>query len=399
MKRSVPVSTAIFLVLLRLVIGWHFLAEGWHKVESTWIIGETPTNKPFSSAGYFREAPGPFAWLVRQQVGDLDDQALDELTPQEPPYADESYDWKPHESTPAAIDKEWRAYVERFKQHYQLDDYQKALADAKLEQAEEQLVLWLVYGQDDVKKTFPTGTVEEKEKTSKRIAEYRAKVKELRDTAERKLPAMGRDVEKARLAALKKEVADLRAGLLADLAAKADDPAAGPTKAASATALSASPGAGPYLSASELIGGRTDLKKSLDDLLTPEQRKLGPVPEVPVPNPLYWVDRVTEILLLVVGACLVLGLFTRTNCLLGAAFLLLTYLAVPPFPWLPTPPNTEGFYFFVNKNLIEMVALLALATTRSGRWFGVDAWLAALWRAWFGRRQPAPADAGRREAA
>ena len=94
-----------------------------------------------------------------------------------------------------------------------------------------------------------------------------------------------------------------------------------------------------------------------------------------------------------------LGLFTRTNCLLGAAFLLLTYLAVPPFPWLPTPPNTEGFYFFVNKNLIEMVALLALATTPSGRWFGVDAWLGALWRSLFGRRKPAPAGAGRRDAA
>jgi hypothetical protein len=57
----------------------------------------------------------------------------------------------------------------------------------------------------------------------------------------------------------------------------------------------------------------------------------------------------------------------------GAIFLLLLYLAMPPFPWLPDPPRpTEGHYLFVSKNLIEMLALLALATTRSGRWAGLD---------------------------
>jgi len=30
----------------------------------------------------------------------------------------------------------------------------------------------------------------------------------------------------------------------------------------------------------------------------------------------------------------------------------------------------EGSYLFVNKNVIEMVALLALMTTRSGKWAG-----------------------------
>ena len=59
--------------------------------------------------------------------------------------------------------------------------------------------------------------------------------------------------------------------------------------------------------------------------------------------------------------------------MLAAGFLLMTYFASPPWPWLPTPPNNEGNYLFVNKNLIEMFALLALATTASGRWFGVDA--------------------------
>jgi hypothetical protein len=42
----------------------------------------------------------------------------------------------------------------------------------------------------------------------------------------------------------------------------------------------------------------------------------------------------------------------------------------------------EGHYYFVNKNLIEMLALLVLATTRSGCWLGLDGLLHRLnpWR-------------------
>ena len=51
----------------------------------------------------------------------------------------------------------------------------------------------------------------------------------------------------------------------------------------------------------------------------------------------------------------------------------MTYLAVPALPWLPTGPPGEGNYLFVNKNVIEMLALFALAGIPTGRWFGVDA--------------------------
>jgi hypothetical protein len=36
----------------------------------------------------------------------------------------------------------------------------------------------------------------------------------------------------------------------------------------------------------------------------------------------------------------------------------------------------EGNYVFINKNCIELFALLALATTPSGKWFGIDALIA-----------------------
>jgi hypothetical protein len=48
------------------------------------------------------------------------------------------------------------------------------------------------------------------------------------------------------------------------------------------------------------------------------------------------------------------------------------YLTAAPFPWLPEPSRVEGHYYFVNKNLVEMLALLVLASTPSGCWVGLD---------------------------
>jgi len=94
--------------------------------------------------------------------------------------------------------------------------------------------------------------------------------------------------------------------------------------------------------------------------------------------PKYWTlidffDWSTRWFLLVVGALLMVGLFTRLSCFSAAGFLLLTILTQLSVPWLPAAPNNEGSYLFVNKNVIEMIALLALMTTHSGRWFGLDA--------------------------
>jgi hypothetical protein len=45
------------------------------------------------------------------------------------------------------------------------------------------------------------------------------------------------------------------------------------------------------------------------------------------------------------------------------------------------PPNSEGHYVFVNKNLIEFLACLVLASTPNGLWLGLDALLFG----WIGR--------------
>jgi uncharacterized membrane protein YphA (DoxX/SURF4 family) len=97
-----------------------------------------------------------------------------------------------------------------------------------------------------------------------------------------------------------------------------------------------------------------------------------------------FIDWTTRWFLLVVGIMLMVGLCTRLSCFAAAGFLLLTILTQPAVPWLPAPPVSEGSYLFVNKNVIEMVALLALMTTRSGKWAGLDAILCGV----FGRRRP-----------
>ena len=59
--------------------------------------------------------------------------------------------------------------------------------------------------------------------------------------------------------------------------------------------------------------------------------------------------------LTLVGACLILGLFTRLASLAGIGFILLFYLCNPPFVGYFYSIPTEGSYLIVNKNLVEAV--------------------------------------------
>src|SRR4051812_27710322 len=71
------------------------------------------------------------------------------------------------------------------------------------------------------------------------------------------------------------------------------------------------------------------------------------------------VDVAVPLGLLVVGLSLMLGLLTQLGCIGAFAFLVLFYLSQPPFSGMPQP-GAEGAYLIVNKNLIEMVAVMAI---------------------------------------
>ena len=75
------------------------------------------------------------------------------------------------------------------------------------------------------------------------------------------------------------------------------------------------------------------------------------------------VDGLMTWFILAVGVLLLLGLFTRLACVAGALFLL-SVVMMQPF-WVSDALLTYNQY-------VEMVAVLALATTPAGRWAGLD---------------------------
>jgi uncharacterized membrane protein YphA (DoxX/SURF4 family) len=344
--------TRVFLVLLRLAIGWHFFFEGLEKIRSVDLVGPTITNRPWSSQPYLRESTGPFAHYFRSLVGDPDREALDLLRVQPLEPGQDSARVPPRRRISPALDTAWNEYLERFVKEYNLSAEQETLARARLDQAKDQAVRWLLgeTGARVIEKSLgPTATVRVKESPELRVSVYRQKVKELEDILNVKSPALGRDVEQPKLGLLKAEVNRLRTELLADL--------------------------------------EKPMQDSLKSVLTDAQKRRAPAKENGQSEPrqwsrLDWMDAITRYGLTAVGAFLLLGLFTRSACLAGAGFLFLFALAMPALPWLPENPRAEGHYLFVTKNIIEMLALLMLATTPSGQWAGLDGLLYVLapWR-------------------
>lgn len=91
--------------------------------------------------------------------------------------------------------------------------------------------------------------------------------------------------------------------------------------------------------------------------------------------------------LILIGLALMLGLFTRTAAISGAMLLALYYLAYPPLVGLPHSGSAEGSYLLVNKNLVELFALLVILVLPAAGW-GLDGVLAA----WRQRRKAALVD-------
>ena len=90
------------------------------------------------------------------------------------------------------------------------------------------------------------------------------------------------------------------------------------------------------------------------------------------PNLLANADLITMWGLTLVGILLILGLFTRLASLGGIGFIVLFYLCNPPFVGYFYSIPTEGSYLIVNKNLVELCALVVVLVTGSGRFAGLD---------------------------
>ncbi|QDV35447.1 DoxX family protein [Tautonia plasticadhaerens] len=280
---------ALFLVLLRLSIGWHLYYEGRSKVESR----DSP--EAFSSESYLRNATGPLAEKFRNMVPDVD--SLGVLDPE-------------------LLGQSWDEELRRAIAHFQFTEGQQEQARAQLEDAKARADAW--FGDSE---------------TADKIDDYREDLAALRK-GQAQPPALA--YERERLLDSQYEVEAARKELVAPIEQ-----------------------------------WTADLRAGWVALAEPDQietaGELGPPP-----SSLDQVDAMTMYGLALCGLFLMAGLLTPLAALGGAGFLFLFYISMPPFPGLPPNPKAEGTYLFVNKNLIEMFALLALAATPSGLWFGVD---------------------------
>jgi uncharacterized membrane protein YphA (DoxX/SURF4 family) len=368
-----------FLLALRLAIGWHFLFEGLYKINSH-LIGTSETNRPFSSEPYFRNAPGPIGAFMRKQYGDPAEAIADRVRIASPL---PDFKSRPVDEQAAACP----ASVAR-----QLDDMQdraqeavKAEAAKELARADADEAKALKDAKTDTEKSKAKDAAENSRADARRKSESAAAIAKERITAAKAAYARWVQGAEGRSSTIKRITGEIP--LTAPQRLEHLDSLRREVKSAEERAAAdLGNGAGIEQKRSaelraDLIAAESDLAKDADAFVADLKKELNgdqAVTEDARQTRGQLVDRVTMWFLVVVGACLMAGLLTRLACVLGAGFLVVTYLAYPPFPWYPLPPNTEGNPVFVNKNVIEFLALLVLATFPTGRWMGLDALIARL---------------------
>jgi uncharacterized membrane protein YphA (DoxX/SURF4 family) len=382
-----------FLLALRLAIGWHFMFEGFHKIHST-HTGPTETNRPFTSEPYFKVAPGPIGEKMRKNFGDpaaVIDAKVKAPQNIKPEAFAKLSEADQAAACPAAVAAEFDGPAVAGKAEVAV----KAEAAKDREAAE---------------------TAEKKALEAAKTDEDRAKIKANADEA--RAAAQKKDAEAKAIAA--KRIVEAKAAYArwvygvdrrdckVKVVGNGDVALAAPARiehldwlrreekaADERRAMGLGNGSGTESKRAagvrtDLIAAEGELAKDAEAFVLELQKSIGDnvAPEAaPVRTVGQKLDTFTMWFLVVTGACLMGGFLTRFFCVMGAGFLVMTYLAHPAFPWYPLPPNTEGNPVFINKNIIECLALLALACVPTGRWLGLDA---LLYRVCCGREVPEP---------
>jgi uncharacterized membrane protein YphA (DoxX/SURF4 family) len=135
-------------------------------------------------------------------------------------------------------------------------------------------------------------------------------------------------------------------------------------------------------------------KNSLYSLLNDDQKAPGLVPRTW--NILAWgrtdqINFAVTYALSAIGLCLMLGLCSRLAALGGAAFMCFVVMTQPAFPTIyPPDPAVVGHALLINKDFIELMALLVIASVPAGRWAGLDFFLYHIFWGWWNRGKSKP---------
>lgn len=424
-SRRLPLIAIVFIVLLRLAIGWQFLYEG------MWKYLSLSSPEPWTAEGYLKNAQGPFRDTFRSMVGDPDELG-----------------WLDY----ANVSSEWYDWRDRFVAHYGLDENQQARLNIMLDGVRDKLADPAA-DPPDVSTSRKIGrmpTIDWESKDLKKkvdaVLTYDAKTETLK-TSRSLLPSEEGVVlalipqltiedgataeqidarEKLRaefkkLAESSRKAVGYRHKLAAQLRGNPETVGVsgarnksgsfsivmGTTTASEESAERTNVQYGKIQEYKDLLADYEDavskarmeyqhdhaamLKKKLTGLrndvvgpvrtldselknaafglLTTDQLARGSL--APADSPLQRASSRAMWGLLILGTLLLLGLGTRFAAVAGAVMVLSFYLVIPPFPGVPQPPAPEHS-LIINKNLIEVIALLGIAGMPTGTWFGID---------------------------
>ncbi len=351
----VPAGLVIALVLLRLATGWHFYREGTKKLTYNQATGEISLSPSVERGmeAFHRAAVGPWADWYKRDLPNFHEWERLLVVPHKGPTTAEDLakqsrwlgDYTarrdaarkankplPIEFPPSApyaawaerIDQDWQAMTVDFKSIEGLSKDQLAAADEALQRRRQQLADYLASQEQS-------------------FADWQHELWRLGDWAAEpeaaELPYQG-----ARITEKKGETAAASGGWIAQV--------------------------------KDLEAG---LQDDLRGVLTPEQAanaELTAAVDVALGDAkaqkLHTMNVAVTGLIIGVGACLILGLFTRLAALAGMAFLFLVIMSQPP--WVPGAITTVFYY-----QLVEIAALGTLLASGAGRWAGLDFFLRALW--------------------
>lgn len=373
-----------FLLALRLAIGWHFMFEGFHKIHSTYT-GPTETNRPFTSEPYFKVAPGPIGEKMRKNFGDpaaVIDAKVKAPKDTKPETFAKLSEADQAAACPAAVAAEFDSPA--IAESAEVAVRKEAVKDREAAEAAEKKALEAAKTDDDKAKIKANAdearaAAQKKEADAKAIAAQRitaAKASYARwvygvDGRETKIKVITGAVFLTAPQRLE------HIGWLRSQAKEVEErQAAGLGNGYGMESKRGSEARMDY------VAGETELAKDAEAFVLELQKSIGDnvAPEAaPAAKSLgQKLDQFTMWFLVVTGGLIMAGFLTRIACFLAAGFLVMTYLAHPAFPWYPLPPNTEGNPVFINKNIIECLALLALACMPTGRWLGIDAIVARI---------------------
>jgi uncharacterized membrane protein YphA (DoxX/SURF4 family) len=348
-RRILGGFAVLALVLLRLVIGWHFFGEGTKKLQydhqAKWF------RMAFSADDFLNVAKGPLADMYHAYMPAEHEWRKLLATPLEntretPEQAAERTKWEreysqrraaaekkgeaaPIEFPPSApyhewatrIADDWRAIAEKAKAVAGMTEEQKKQIDNSLRSHLDALSTYLA-GEEDA------------------IAEYRhdmGRVKNWRESPEAEsVPFYEQRI--------KSKTAETTGKLM------------------------------PWLKQVQSL--EAEYHADLERILTPKQRENANTTAAyrtavmdANESKLHTLNVVVTILTISVGTCLLLGFFTRLASIAGAVFLV-GVIASQPF-WLADALPTMPYF-------IEFAGLLVLAGTGAGRWLGIDGLIYAL---------------------